>query len=141
MVSTNTLFTEVYFGLHRTIPDAENAARAAVACPIMEEEGWGPVFTCLERSASRHDCEYGWYLAKHSNTYFYHSLCVACYCMSAMAIHQILESNPRAAGPRASANIMTYSPRTNVITCLLYDHQCQYIVLHILTSISTHINT
>ena len=43
------------------------------------------------------------------------------YCMSARAICQILASSPRAAGPRASANIMTYSPRTHAITSLLHD--------------------
>ena len=43
------------------------------------------------------------------------------YCMSARAIRQILASSPRAAGPRASANIMTYSPRANAITILLHD--------------------
>ena len=36
--------------------------------------------------------------------------------MSARAIRRILASSPRAAGPRASANIMTYSPRTHAIT-------------------------
>ena len=41
--------------------------------------------------------------------------------MSARAIRQILASSPRAAGPRASANIMTYSPRANAITILLHD--------------------
>jgi len=51
------------------------------------------------------------------------------YCMSAQAIRQILASSPRAAGPRMSTNIMTYSPHTNVITSLLHDHQCQYIIL------------
>ena len=29
-------------------------------------------------------------------------------------------TRPRAAGPRASANIMTYSPRVNAITILLH---------------------
>ena len=43
------------------------------------------------------------------------------YCMSARAIRRILASSPRAAGPRASANIMTYSPRTHAITSLLHD--------------------
>ena len=43
------------------------------------------------------------------------------YCMCARAIRQILASSPRAAGPRASANIMTYSPRTHAITSLLHD--------------------
>ena len=51
------------------------------------------------------------------------------YCTSARAIPQILASSPRAAGLRASANIMTYSPRMNVITSLLHDHQCQFIIL------------
>ena len=41
--------------------------------------------------------------------------------MSARAIRRILASSPRAAGPRASANIMTYSPRTHEITSLLHD--------------------
>jgi len=35
--------------------------------------------------------------------------------MSARAICQILESSLRAIGLRVSANIMTYSPHTNVI--------------------------
>ena len=43
------------------------------------------------------------------------------YCMSARAIRRILASSPRAAGPRASANIMTYSPRIHAITSLLHD--------------------
>ena len=43
------------------------------------------------------------------------------YCMGARAIRRILASSPRAAGPRASANIMTYSPRTHAITSLLHD--------------------
>ena len=43
------------------------------------------------------------------------------YCMSARAIRRILASSPRAAGPRASANIMTYSLRTHAITSLLHD--------------------
>ena len=43
------------------------------------------------------------------------------YCMSARAIRRILASSPRAAGPRASANITTYSPRTHAITSLLHD--------------------
>ena len=45
------------------------------------------------------------------------------YCMSARAIRRILAyaSSPRAAGPRASANIMMYSPRTHAITSLLHD--------------------
>ena len=47
-------------------------------------------------------------------------LCTS-YCMSARAIRRILASSPRAAGPRASANIMTYSPRTHAITSLLHD--------------------
>ena len=38
------------------------------------------------------------------------------YCMSARAIRRILASSPR-----ASANIMTYSPRTRAITSLLHD--------------------
>ena len=41
--------------------------------------------------------------------------------MSAKAIHRILASSPKATGPRASANIMTYSPRTHAITSLLHD--------------------
>ena len=41
--------------------------------------------------------------------------------MSARAIRRVLASSPRAAGPRASANIMTYSPRTHAITSLLHD--------------------
>ena len=41
--------------------------------------------------------------------------------MGARAIRRILASSPRAAGPRASANIMTYSPRTHAITSLLHD--------------------
>lgn len=82
--------------------------------------------------------------------YFYHSLCVACYCMSAMAIHQILESNPRAAGPRASANIMTYSPHTNVTTrssvpiyvtahTNKHFHMCQYLALPSSFAPQTHL--
>ena len=43
------------------------------------------------------------------------------YCMSARAIRRILALSPRAAGPRASANIMTCSPRTHAITSLLHD--------------------
>ena len=43
------------------------------------------------------------------------------YCMGARAIRRILASSSRAAGPRASANIMTYSPRTHAITSLLHD--------------------
>ena len=43
------------------------------------------------------------------------------YCMSARATRRILTSSPRAAGPRASANIITYSPRTHAITGLLHD--------------------
>ena len=35
--------------------------------------------------------------------------------MSARAIRRILASSPRAAGLRASANIMTYSPRTHAL--------------------------
>ena len=45
--------------------------------------------------------------------------------MSATAILRILASSPRAADPRASANIMTYSPRTHAI-CMM---RCQYIML------------
>ena len=48
------------------------------------------------------------------------ALCTS-YGMSARAIRRILASSPRAAGPRASANITTYSPRTHAITSLLHD--------------------
>ena len=33
-------------------PGVVNRARAAVACPIREEKGGGPVFTCWDRSNS-----------------------------------------------------------------------------------------
>ena len=61
-------------------------------------------------------------------------LCCTSYCMGARAIRRILASSPRAAGPRASANIMTYSPRTHAITSLLHDE----VPIHVVSAISIH---
>ena len=65
----------------------------------------------------------------HSRDYLSRSqqpLCTTIsYCIRARAIRQILAS----AALRLDANIMMYSPHTNVITSLLHDHKCQSIVL------------
>ena len=58
------------------------------------------------------------------------------YCMSARAIHRIVASSPKAAGPRASANIMTYSPRTHAITSLLH---CEVPIYHTCIVVSANI--
>ena len=70
----------------------------------------------------------------HSRDYLSRSqqpLCTTIsYCIRARAIRQILAS----AALRLDANIMMYSPHTNVITSLLHDHKCQSIVLALLNN-------
>ena len=60
MVSAECLYVQ------RHLPGVVNRARAAVACPIREEKGGGPVFTCWDRSNSEQGKRDTPYLYKHT---------------------------------------------------------------------------